>query len=233
MTRSLDDRRKAELALVQRAVAHEPTAIRELFALMERAAADAARALKQPPHFRDEVASALSARLLLPRAEAPPRLVTFAGRSSLETWLKSAALRVGLNLLDGQRKDHESLRDSHHDPQPSVEKQLLRHRHAPAFGVALENALRHLPKDERALMKLVFVEGLSLDQIGKLHSVHKSTISRQVARIRAALLETVFAELSTAFGLRRSELESLAALLNSQIEFSLTHGLAEGSDDEL
>ena len=81
-------------------------------------------------------------------------------------------------------------------------------------------------------MKLVFVDGLSLERVGRLRGAHKSTISRQVARIRALLLEEVFTELSSALGLRRSELESLVKLLDSHIELSMSRGLDEPSDDE-
>jgi RNA polymerase sigma-70 factor (ECF subfamily) len=221
-----------ELALVQRVLTQEPAALAALMTLIEQAAVDAAHGLKQSSSFGRELASVLTVRLLVGKEGNPPRVGTFAGRSSLATWLKSAAVRAGLNLLEGQRRDVDSIRDSHPGADLPLEAQLMRRRYAPAFTSALEGALRDLPRDERALLKLVFVEGLSLEEVGKMRAAHKSTISRQVTRIRAALLETVRGNLMQALKLNKSELSSLVRLLDSQLELSLERVFAERSDDE-
>ncbi len=222
----------AELALVQRAVAREPAALAALVTLIEQAAADAAQGLKQSGTFGRELASLLTARLLVASGADLPRVATFAGRSGLSTWLKSAAVRAGINLLESNRRDFGSLRDSHPANELPLEAQLMRRRYAPVFTAALEGALRELPRDERALLRLVFIEGLSLEQVGRIRAAHKSTVSRQVTRIRRGLLEAVRKHLSDTLGLSKPELSSLIRLLESQLEFSVERAFAESSSDD-
>jgi RNA polymerase sigma-70 factor, ECF subfamily len=219
-----------QLSLVNRAVQGDQQALREVTALIEEVSADARRTLKQAPSFGQELKSALLSRLFVAKEGASPRILTFAGRSNLRTWLGSTALRLGLNLVESQKRTGDSLRESYAGEQTSPDEQLIRSEYEPHLKAAIEGALHQLPNAERALMRLVFVEGVSLEQAGKMRGVHKSTISRQVSRVRAVLLAAVRARLAETLQVPHSQLSSLTRHLTSQLDVSLERLLSETHD---
>ncbi|MGO9829750.1 MAG: sigma factor-like helix-turn-helix DNA-binding protein, partial [Myxococcaceae bacterium] len=106
---------------------------------------------------------------------------------------------------------------------------ILLARYGPDFGAALKEAMRALSAQERSLLKLHFIDGLSFNQIGAVYQVNKSTISRRLSHARERLLATTRALLEQRFHLGAPELESLLRLLGPELALSLTSVLAPTS----
>lgn len=183
----------------------------------------------------EEVVQTLRARVLVRDGDAPPRILDYAGKGPLGGWLRVAAVRTALNLTRGHRADAPA--DGDVDVEGAAlatpldpELEHLRERHAPAFRAAFEAALRGLPSEERTLLRLHTVDGLSIDEIGALYRVHRATAARRVQRARerveAATRERLLAELRVT----GTELDSLVAVLRSQLDVSIARLLETQSE---
>ena len=74
----------------------------------------------------------------------------------------------------------------------------------------------------RAVLRMSFVDALSIDQIGAVYAVHRATAARWIQRG----CESVFAEtrrlLAERLALSPTELDRMTALIQSQLEVSLS-----------
>ena len=139
-------------------------------------------------------------------------------------------MRVALNLLESQggsrgRGDDEGPVARLQASGPDPELALVKRRYAPEFSAALEAALAGLATRERALLRLYFAQGMTVEEIGRLEGTHKSTISRWLTKARAGLLADVRGRLQKKLGLGSAELDSLLHALGSQLHVSLARVL--------
>jgi RNA polymerase sigma-70 factor (ECF subfamily) len=74
-------------------------------------------------------------------------------------------------------------------------------------------------------LKLYFVQGLTVEEIGRMEGTHKSTVSRWLARTRAAVLAEVRRKLGAQLKLSPAELDSLIGAMRSQLHVSLHRAL--------
>lgn len=198
--------------------------------------------LKPTPSFLDEVHQILAEKLLVRAARGgPPRLAAYAGTGALGPWVRVAATRVAVDLLrqrallplDDTSRGGGDLAPGHAallDP----ELQHLKRRHARDFEAALADTVAALPPDQRALLRLNFVEGLNIDAIGARLHVHRATVARRIAAARKAILDRTRARLQERLALTPAECDSLVAFVRSRIEISLTGLLrtAPSTDDD-
>jgi RNA polymerase sigma-70 factor (ECF subfamily) len=184
--------------------------------------------------FVDEVTQQLLERILV-AAAGPPRILEYAGRGSLEHWLRAAALRLALNARRSARRAPDQLAvDSQLDvaaPSADLQFNLLLARFGPEFGAALKEAMAELGAQQRSLLKLHFLDGLSFNQIGAVYQVNKSTISRRLSQARQTLLVKTRERLGQRFQLGPPELESLMHLLGPELALSLTSVLGHSAPD--
>lgn len=217
----------ADLWLADRAAAKDATALAELDQKLDRAVRAAVSRIRPDAAFLDEVAQTLRARLLLTEPGGTPKLLGYGGRGSLSRWLEAAALRVALTLRAKDRPGHtgDGALEAVAAPQPGPDTALVRGRLGPELQRALEEVLTALPVRERNLLRLYFVHGLTVEEIGRLEGTHKSTVSRWLARVRAGTLAQVRATLVQRLGLSPVELDSVLAELKSQLHLSVSRVL--------
>jgi RNA polymerase sigma-70 factor, ECF subfamily len=186
--------------------------------------------------FVEEVTQQLLERILV-AAPGQPRILEYAGRGSLEHWLRAAALRLALNARRSARRAPDQLgSDSQFEvaaPSADLQFDILQARYGPDFGAALKEAMGDLTSQERSLLRLHFLDGLSFNQIGAVYQVNKSTISRRMSHARETLLAKTREKLEKRFNLGAPELESLLRMLGPELQLSLTsvliHTPAEGT----
>jgi RNA polymerase sigma-70 factor len=103
-------------------------------------------------------------------------------------------------------------------------------RPAPVLGdegeAALEAASARLPARQRTILRLHYVDGLTVDQIGAIYGFHRATAARRIADARDDLLEATREELRGKLRISDSDFDSLVRLVRSQIEISLPSFLA-------
>jgi RNA polymerase sigma-70 factor (ECF subfamily) len=110
---------------------------------------------------------------------------------------------------------------------PDPELLHLKTAYQEEFRLAFQAALKVLTSRERNLLRLQAVDNLSGEEISRIYRVSASTISRWLARARETLLEETRRLLTERFGLSRSQLDSLAGLVVSQLDVSLPRVLEE------
>jgi RNA polymerase sigma-70 factor (ECF subfamily) len=174
------------------------------------------------PPFADEVRQALRERLLVARGPLPPRIAEYSGRGALGAWVRVAAVRVAIDL---HRDPPDTARLS---AAPAIARelspdlQLLKARHQSDYEDALRGAFLTLDAKERNLLRMHFVDGLTVDRIGLIYQVHRATAARWVQAVREKLLHEVYRCLGSRLRLSPTELDSLTALVQSQLQISLT-----------
>lgn len=78
---------------------------------------------------------------------------------------------------------------------------------------------------ERTVFRLHLLDGLSLDEIGRLYGVNKSSVSRWLGAVRAHLLDTARSELAAR--LAPGDLASLVRAFRENLDLSLTRLLRD------
>jgi RNA polymerase sigma-70 factor (ECF subfamily) len=186
---------------------------------------DVARAVRRvdpSPAFADDVAQVLRAKLLVGDA---PKITEYAGRSSLRAWLSTAAARAALTLRrNAGARRHEAFDSSIRLVADGGDGELayLKRRYGAEFDAALRLALGRIDANHRALLRLHFVERLSLERVAAVYYVSRATIARRIAAARRALLDDMDSELRAKLRLSDSELESLRAFVVSAMDVSVT-----------
>jgi RNA polymerase sigma-70 factor (ECF subfamily) len=166
--------------------------------------------------FVAEVTQLVRERLLVP---PEPRLAMYAATGPLLTWMRVVAVRLGLSRKRSVRPGQELLAEHLLDV-PSVEASDLP-RYRLAFDAAVRRVFGSLSLRERNLLRLHYLDGVSLDQLGRLYDVHRATAARWLADLRRRMLEEIEREVSHRLKLSASEFRSMAAMLMSRLDASL------------
>jgi RNA polymerase sigma-70 factor (ECF subfamily) len=192
-----------------------------------RGVPSAVRRLRLPKSSIDEVTQLVRHKLLLGDGGAP-KIADYAGRGPLESWVRVVAVRTALSLLRKRDGDHDAgngadaallnIAAPGHDP----ELGLVHARYAGEFRSALQSAFQTLSAQDRTILRLHFVDGLNIDQIGAIYRVHRATVARWIARSRQKLLEETKAALKAVLRLSSVEFESLMGAVRSQLHLSLS-----------
>jgi RNA polymerase sigma-70 factor (ECF subfamily) len=180
---------------------------------------------RAPQPVVDEVCQILREKLFVAPAGGAPKIASYSGRGTLESWLRVLAVRTAVDLrrvrvdTPAERDDDRDSGDSHPDP----EIDFLKTRYRDAFNDALRSSLATLSGEHRNVLRMHFVDGLTLDQLATFFHIHRATVSRRVAAAREAIRDQVRAVLQERLGLPAHEFESLFRILRSQLDVSL-HG---------
>jgi len=189
------------------------------------AIAPALRQFDRTGAFADEVRQLLRTRLLVAEGGGSPRIGDYAGRGPLVTWVRVAAVRLALDLRITGGREVPTTASEIVDLSPSVEDPALaslKQRFAGEFRTALERACSRLPDRDRTILRLRFVDGLNIDQIGGIYGAHRATVARWIAAIRDTLFDGTRDELRRTTGIDGDEFDSLVRLARSQLDVSLS-----------
>jgi RNA polymerase sigma-70 factor (ECF subfamily) len=181
--------------------------------------------LDTSPAFADDVAQILRERLLLGHDGEPPRISAYQGKGPLLAWVRVVALRAGLDLLrEGRGRAEVELDEKHLCGQVAVDLdvEVVEARYRKDFEETVALALRELPRRDRNLLRLHLVAGISTHKLGAIFHVDQSTVVRWLATARRSVRETIRGTLATRLGIATDELDSLAGMLFSRFDLSLT-----------
>ena len=222
-----------DLALGLACVDNVPGALSQVDRLCGAAVDAAVARIDRSPELRDEVRQTLWQRLFVGTPGQAPRILSYAGRGPLAGWVAVAAQRIALDLrraairvAGGDPAVDEVLPADHH---PEVD--YLRNRYKSEFEEAVRDALAALPDRDRLLLRLTTVSGLSHEQIATIYKVNQSTVSRWIAKARADVLEATQRSVCEKLGVQRYEFMSLAGLLVSRIDLSISRVLETSSPE--
>lgn len=177
----------------------------------------------------DDVVQVHRTRLLSPAEDRPPRIRGYRGRGDLRSWLKVALVR---DMARALRRDRAQAHDDADeeierlmDPGGDAELAALKDAYRDRFRVAFSHALAELSPRDRNVLRYHLIEALSIDEIGAIHRVHRSTAARWLGKVREQLYEGTCAELMRSLDLGPTELDSVLRLIRSRLDASIARGL--------
>jgi RNA polymerase sigma factor (sigma-70 family) len=140
----------------------------------------------------------------------------FQGRSSLATWLRAVlaqryvdrirAQRRTVPLPDEERQAGHGPSGAGHDGPMGRTPDPDRARHVPLMQHALNRAIARLNAKDRLRLACYYAQSLTLAETGRLLREHEATVSRQLARTRRAIRESVERHLRDEAGLNDAQL---------------------------
>jgi RNA polymerase sigma-70 factor (ECF subfamily) len=112
---------------------------------------------------------------------------SFAGRSTVSTWIMGIAYRKALKLLASSRRWIERFAGAPFDE--AVEHSLAQEEHSEQGDLRdlLEEALRHLSVEHRAVVELTYFYGFSYEEIAAIAACPVNTVKTRMFHARAKL----------------------------------------------
>ncbi|MCY1023803.1 transcriptional regulator [Pyxidicoccus sp. MSG2] len=180
------------------------------------------------PVFADEVLQVLRANLLMPRAETPSRLLGYAGVGPLLHWVSISATRLALRMRKAQGEESQVDAEvlAAHPAPGGLELGFVREEARGHVRAAFIRAVASLDDEDRELLRLHFVERLSLERMGALFGLHKSTLSRRLSAVQALLEKRTRRALAERLSLPEPEVNSLMRAIQGRLDLSLSGLLA-------
>jgi RNA polymerase sigma-70 factor (ECF subfamily) len=159
---------------------------------------------------------------------ALPRIGTYAASGPIEAWVRMIVIRAAVDLLRQPRlaNGDAALAEIATDIFP-VDVTIDAAKQVPRLREAVTAALGVLAAEERMLLKLHYLDGVSLDRLAALLRVHRATVVRQIATVRRKIVIEVGNNLGTRFGTRPSELRSLWRTFGEQVQVTLSRLLTD------
>jgi RNA polymerase sigma-70 factor (ECF subfamily) len=219
---ALAELRPAELYLAFACLRRDEDAWRELDRAYLAKVPEFVARVERSPAFADEVRQRLSEKLAGDDGEAnEAKLAQYSGRGSLKAWLRIAAIREAHTIVRAGKRavdaDAVPLRAGGPDPEIA----LLKQRSAAAFRRAFEEVLSGLSDDDRTLLRLHYIDGLTIDEVGKAFRVSRASAARLLAAARERIVKRVERALRDQLGANAPGAHSLLELVESQLDLSI------------
>jgi RNA polymerase sigma-70 factor (ECF subfamily) len=210
-----------------------PAALRAFDRTFSARLPDYLRKLRVTPDIEEETRASLLEKLFTPIHGNLPHIAQYSGRGALEGWVRVAAVRTALNIVESRKgkaspADEDAALANAVDHGDDPELLFLKASYRAPFAAAFREALAELPPRERTLLRFAFVEGLTPERIGKLHGVHRTTVMRWLGAARAAVLEGTRGRLVQRLHLSPSECEDLFEVAKSRFDVTLSSLLRSG-----
>jgi RNA polymerase sigma-70 factor (ECF subfamily) len=183
---------------------------------------------------RREMEQRLRDILLVGTVDSPPKLSGYGGQGPLDRWVAVVAQRLVVSAIRSEQAERRAREGAALEPAgeaiatASPEVALLKQRYRAEFETAMAEALQGAPERDRLLLRLHLVGGVAVESIGKMYGVSQSTASRWLLAAREGVSAEVTRLLLLRLGLPASELRSLAGLVASQLDLSMSRLLKTG-----
>jgi RNA polymerase sigma-70 factor (ECF subfamily) len=106
-----------------------------------------------------------------------------------------------------------------------LELELLKGKYRELFRRVFLEVVEGLAPGTRLLLKLHYLDRLSMDEVGKVLGVHRLTVLRRLERARQELSEGTKERLELELRLSPPDVESLLRLIQSRLDVSLQQAL--------
>jgi len=179
---------------------------------------------------RAEIRQRVLDLLLVGTKDTQARILGYGGQGPIDSWTAVVAQRQVVELLREDEREQraregaalEAALSSGVAPEVAFAKQ----RYRAEFESAMADALSTLEERERLVLRLNLVSQISLQDIGKMYGVAQSTVSRWLASARDQVHAEVTRLLRKRLGASPDEIASLAGVMASQIDLSISRLLS-------
>ena len=222
------DDRAEDLALATGCAQGDPAALARFDEAFASVIAATARRFG-PEDFVQEVAQAVRQRLLVAEPNKTPRIGDYQGQGPLAGYVQAVTVRVALNRLESEARHGAALGDEALLDLPSgddsPELLAIKSRYRAEFKQAFAAAMAALDDASRSALRLYYLDGLALADLGRLFDWSVPTASRRLAAARASLLSGTRTFMGEKLKLAPAELDSVLRLIESRLS---VEGLTPG-----
>lgn len=179
---------------------------------------------------RDEIIQKARDVLLVGAPDAPPKLTQYLGTGPLARWAATTGQRLALLEMRAGRAEGKAIDGLAKEPAPPADPELayLRQQYRGEFEETLAALVATLDERDRAFLRLSLIEGLSAEKIGKMFGVSRATAQRRIEDVREQIADGLRRALAERLALSGSGVGSVAGLVASQIDVSLSRILRAG-----
>lgn len=229
----IDEARAADVYLACACATGDPAALDRFTQLFSPDIERIAARVDAPGVSPEDARQLLLDRLLVADERRDAKIVRYRGTGSLRNWVRATAARALIDVYRAGGRGREvavpqALFDElagGSDP----ELEYMRRHYRAELTSAFEAAVASLTPRQRNHLRHVFLERLTLEQVGALYGVHASTVSRRIAAARDALCAATREELRGRLQVGDTEVDSVVRLLGSRFDLSLHRIFATGS----
>jgi RNA polymerase sigma-70 factor (ECF subfamily) len=173
-----------------------------------------------------DVAQVVYERLLVHRPGHEPKLSAYCGTGPLRSWVSTVSAKTALTIRRSERR--RRTREGY-DPETlgavvaalSPELLYLKRAYHPEIELAVQRALGNLDDHAGALLRLHLGQRLSIDHLGTMYGVNRSTAARWIVSARDDLARAIRSDLRQHLKLSESDYQSLMGLVRSQLDVTV------------
>jgi RNA polymerase sigma-70 factor (ECF subfamily) len=181
--------------------------------------------LRPTADFLDEVKQLIRAKLFVAADGRPPKIIDYSGAGSLANWVRVLSVRTAIDLQRQAPAYERHVKLISAEPQfARVEDQDLaqiKELYGDQINAALRRALAATSTEQRNLLRLHFVEGVTFDALAEMFNMHKVTVWRKIDAARVAVLVAARQILEVELKIPASEFDSLIQRMQSLVDVSL------------
>jgi RNA polymerase sigma-70 factor (ECF subfamily) len=228
--RSLDPSLPPDLDLAASCVAGDQSAIAALDGALPALVRPVLARVGVTAADTDEVLQRVRIALLAPGADGTIGLSGYSGRGDLKAYIRAVAVKQALKKRQREDRGSDPVDDLLAGGDDSPELQVIKARCRGEIRAAFGAALATLGDRERTLLRQHYLDGLTVDVLGRLHRVHRATAARWLTSARADLLRGMRRHFQATLGMDRRDLDSAIGLVQSQLDLSMSRLLAPDAD---
>lgn len=188
------------------------------------------RRIDASPAFADEVQQKLAETLFVAPAGKVPKIAQYKAQGPIEGWLAIAAHRIAMRIHKGRRAGQSSDDDALARAMglgEGPEMAAIGNQYKAAVSRALKRAVGELSSEDKVMLKIYHLRGVTTTAIAKMKKMSQPTVSRRLKQIRLALRAGTERFLADELTLSAGDLEALFRMACSQIDLSLSKMLGE------
>lgn len=132
----------------------------------------------------EDVRQAIREELFVAPTTRAPKIGNYAGRGALRSWMRAVIANVLVNIMDRQSREipveddvFATLSSDDDDPEIAHLKSVYRQELQQAFVLAVEE----LSARDKNVLRYALAEAMSIDEIGAIYRVNRSTAARWLA----------------------------------------------------
>ena len=182
--------------------------------------------------FIDEIKQRLRTKLFVADGTSPAKIAHYTGQGDLLAWIRVVAVREALDSVRAERRralDSDDALMAIEASATGPDMLAFRQQYKAQFSEAFRDALAALQPEQRNVLRLHYVHGLSIDKLGAVLRVHRSNAARRVAKARQELLSGTRRLLHARLSIDRREFDQLMGLVASRLDLSIERFLANTS----
>ncbi len=228
--RGADEAYASDLFLALGCEAHDAAALATFESWCVPDAARGLLRLRLSQEAIDDILQRVRTKILVGNDGGAPAIASFAARGPLAGWVRAIAVREALSQRRAEVRRGVQESPSMLDRLPVPEDPVLeglRAQYAAPFKSAFGEVLGKLEPRDRNVLRLVYVEGLTAEQVGLAYGVHRVSVARWLGQIRESLFGGTRRLLQERLRLSPAEVDSMTRLCLSQIDVSLDRLLRE------